>query len=131
MLKNVKKKINDEYVNSEISKIDEGDLDLVMDNSKEINQKISSAGSLKKFTELGKLMFGLLSDFRKGDYTKVPWFTIASVGLALLYVFNPLDMVPDFLPGVGYIDDFLIFTVVLRFIETDLHEYLDWKIAKK
>lgn len=131
MLKNVKKKINDEYVNSEISKIDEGDLDLVMDNSKEINQKISSAGSLKKFTELGKLMFGLLSDFRKGDYTKVPWFTIASVGLALLYVFNPLDMVPDFLPGVGYVDDFLIFTVVLRFIETDLHEYLDWKIAKK
>jgi uncharacterized membrane protein YkvA (DUF1232 family) len=130
MLKNVKKKINDEYVNSEISKIDEGDLDLVMDNSKEINQKISNAGSLKKFTELGKLMFGLLSDFRKGDYTKVPWFTIASIGLALLYVLNPLDIVPDFLPGVGYVDDFLIFTVVLRFIETDLHEYLDWKIAK-
>ncbi len=131
MLKNVKKKINDEYVNSEISKIDEGDLDLVMDNSKEINKKISNAGSLKKFTELGKLMFGLLKDFRKGDYTKVPWFTVASIGLALLYVFNPLDLVPDFLPGVGYVDDFLIFTVVLRFIETDLHEYLDWKIAKK
>ncbi|GHA41267.1 hypothetical protein GCM10007103_23370 [Salinimicrobium marinum] len=131
MLKNVKKKINDEYVNSEISKIDEGDLDLVMDNSKEINQKISNAGSLKKFTELGKLMFGLLSDFRKGDYTKIPWFSVAAIGMALLYVFNPLDIVPDFLPGVGYVDDFLILTVVLRFIETDLHEYLDWKIAKK
>lgn len=131
MLKNVKKKINEDYVNSEISKFDDGDLDLVMDNSKEINKKISKAPSLKKFAELGKLMFGMLQDFRKGDYTKIPWFSIASIGVALLYVLNPMDMLPDFIPGVGYVDDFLILTIVLRFVETDLHEYLDWKLAKQ
>ncbi|WP_424495072.1 YkvA family protein [Salinimicrobium sp. GXAS 041] len=131
MLKNVKKKINEDYVNSEISKFDDGDLDLVMDNSKEINKKISKAPSLKKFAELGKLMFGMLQDFRKGDYTKVPWFSIASVGMALLYILNPMDVLPDFIPGLGYVDDFLILTMILRFVETDLHDYLDWKIDKK
>ena len=128
MLENMKKKINEEYINSEISKFDDGDLDLVMDNSKEINKKISNAGSLKKFTELGKLMIGMLTDFKKGDYRKVPWFTIAAIGFTLLYILNPLDVVPDFLPGLGYVDDFAVFTIVLRFIETDLHDYLDWKI---
>lgn len=131
MLKNVKKKINEDYVNSEISKFDDGDLDLVMDNSKEINKKISKAPSLKKFTELGKLMVGMLQDFRKGDYTKVPWFSIAAIGVALLYILNPMDVLPDFIPGLGYVDDFLILTMVLRFVETDLHDYLDWKIEKQ
>jgi uncharacterized membrane protein YkvA (DUF1232 family) len=37
-------------------------------------------------------------------------------------------MLPDFLPGVGYVDDFALFTVAIRFIESDLHAYLDWKI---
>lgn len=129
MLENIKKKINEDYVNSEISKFDDGDLNLVMDNSKKINEKISNAGSLKKFTELGKLMFGMLSDFKKGEYRSVPWFTIASIGMALLYILNPMDIVPDFLPGLGYVDDFAVLTIVLRFIETDLHEYLDWKLA--
>ena len=131
MLKNVKKKINEDYVNSEISKFDDGDLDLIIDNSKEINKKISKAPSLKKFAELGKLMFGMLQDFRKVDYTKVTWFSIASVGVALLYILNPMDVLPDFIPGLGYVDDFLILTMILRFVETDLHDYLDWKIAKK
>ena len=131
MLNNVKKKINEEYVHSEISNFDDGDLDLVMDNSREINKKISKAPSLKKFAELAKLMFGMLQDFRKGEYSKIPWFTVASIGVALLYVLNPMDMLPDFIPGLGYVDDFLILTIILRFVETDLHDYLDWKIEKK
>ena len=129
MLEDVKKKINKDYLNSEISKIDDGDLNMVMDNREEIDKKMNSS-SLKKFSELGKLMFGMLKDYKNGVYTQVPWFTVASMGLALLYVLNPMDLIPDFLPGVGYVDDFAIFTVILRFIQTDLHSYLDWKIEE-
>lgn len=129
MMENVKKKINKDYLNSEISKVDDGDLDMVMSNKEEIDKKLSGSG-LKKYAELGKLMFGMLTDYKKGDYRSVPWFTISATVLALLYIFNPLDMVPDFIPGVGYVDDFALLTVVLRFIETDLHSYLDWKIEE-
>ena len=127
MLENVKKKINEDYLKSEVSKVEDGDLDMVMKNKDAIDKKLRGAG-MKKYAELGKLMFGMLQDFRKGNYTQVPWFTIAAVGLTLLYIFNPMDMLPDFLPGVGYIDDFALFTVALRFVQTDLHSYLDWKI---
>jgi len=41
-----------------------------------------------------------------------------------------LDLMPDFIPGLGYVDDFAILTVTLRFIETDLHKYLDWKLEE-
>lgn len=130
MLKEVKKMINEDYVNSEVTKIKDGDLDVVMENNKQINDKISSSGALQKYTELGKIMYGMLNDYRKGLYHHVPWFTVAAIGFALLYVLNPLDIIPDFIPGVGYVDDFAVFTIVLRFVQTDLHTYLDWKIAR-
>ncbi|UZH54364.1 DUF1232 domain-containing protein [Salinimicrobium tongyeongense] len=127
MLENVKKKFNKDYLETEISKVDDGDLEMVMNNKEAIDKKLNSSG-MKKYSELGKLMFGMLKDYRKGKYTQMPWFTIAAIGLTLLYVFNPMDMLPDFLPGVGYVDDFALFTVAVRFIESDLHAYLDWKI---
>lgn len=127
MMENVKKKINEDYLKSEISRVDDGDLQMVMDNKEAIDKKLNSSG-LKKYSELGKLMFGMIQDYKKGNFKQVPWFTIAAIGLTLLYVFNPMDLLPDFLPGVGYVDDFALFTIAIRFIESDLHSYLDWKI---
>lgn len=120
--------INEDQVKGEIANVSEDDVDIVMSNEEQINEKISSSSALKKYTELGKVMFGMLQDYRKGVYKNVPWFTIAAIGFALLYVLNPLDMIPDFIPGIGYVDDFAVLSFSLRFIETDLHNYLDWKL---
>lgn len=129
MLEDAKKKIDEEYLQTEVSKVKDGDLEMVMDNQEAIDKKLNNSG-LKKYSELGKLMFGMIKDYKKGDYQQVPWFTIAAMGLTLLYVLNPMDMLPDFLPGVGYVDDFALFTIAIRFIESDLHAYLDWKISE-
>lgn len=72
----------------------------------------------------------MLKDVKKGTYPNVPWFTIASIVAALLYILNPLDLVPDFIPGIGYIDDLAVFSIGMGWIETDLHEYLDWRLAE-
>ncbi|HET8753679.1 MAG TPA: YkvA family protein [Salinimicrobium sp.] len=131
MLKNLKKKINEDYMHSEISKMEDGDLEVVMDNNENISNKISNAGMLKKYTELAKVMVGMIKDYKKGIYKNVPWFTIAAIAFSLLYILNPLDIVPDFIPGLGYVDDLAVFTFALKFIQNDLHNYLDWKIESQ
>lgn len=131
MLEKIKKKVDEEYINSEISKIKDGDLDVVMDNSHEISEKITNASPLKKYTELGKIMIGMVKDFKDGHYKIVPKFTIAAIVFSLLYILNPFDIIPDFIPGIGYVDDLAVFTFALKFIQTDLHQYLDWKIEDK
>jgi len=123
--------IKEEYMNSEITKIDGDDVNVVMDKEEDISKKISSSNMLEKYTELAKVMFGMLKDYRKGIYTEVPWFTIASIAFGFLYVLNPLDIIPDFIPGLGYIDDLAVLSFGLRFIETDLHNYLDWKLENE
>ncbi len=123
--------IDEEYMNEEITKIKEDDVEIVMDKEEAISKKITSSNMLEKYTELAKVMFGMLKDYRKGIYTNVPWFTIASIAFGFLYVLNPLDIIPDFIPGLGYIDDLAVLSFGLRFIETDLHNYLDWKLESE
>ncbi|MFN4761555.1 YkvA family protein [Gillisia sp. Q332] len=125
------KLIDEEYVSGEITKINEDDVEVAMSSQEAIADKIVNSSVLKKYTELGKVMFGMLKDYRKGIYTNVPWFTIAAIAFAFLYILNPLDIIPDFIPGIGYIDDFAVFTFGLKFIESDLHKYLDWKLEEE
>lgn len=122
--------VSEEYVEEEIVKIKGEDVEIVIDNEDAINKKFSGSNSLSKYAELGKIMIGMLKDVKNGIYPQVPWFTIATVVMALLYILNPLDIIPDFIPGVGYIDDMAVLSLGIGWIESDLHRYLDWKIQK-
>lgn len=131
MFGNLKKKIDEDYFKTEVTKIEDNDVSIAMDSQDKVDDKINNSGLLLKYSELAKLMYGMLKDYRKGVYNKVPWFTIATIAFSFLYILNPLDIIPDFIPGLGYIDDMAIFTFGLRFIESDLHNYLDWKIEEE
>lgn len=130
MFSKKKKEIDEKYLKSGAVKIKDDDLELAENSQEQISKKILNSGTLRKYAELAKIMFGMLKDYRRGSYTNVPWFTIASIGFALLYILNPMDLMPDFIPGIGYVDDFAIMTIAMRFIESDLHHYLDWKLEE-
>lgn len=123
-------KINEDFVEEKVIKIKDEDIEIVMDNQEAISKKINNAGPLRKYTELGKIMFAMLKDVKKGNYPSVPWFTIATIAVVLLYVLNPFDLIPDFIPGVGYIDDLAVLSIGVGWVETDLHKYLDWRLGK-
>lgn len=125
-----KQKIDKNYVTEQALQTTEEDVVEVERNQERIAAKISESGILERYAELGKLMLRMLKDYRKGLYREVPWFTIASIVFALLYVLNPLDLIPDFIPGIGYLDDLSVLGITLRFIESDLHKYLDWKLDR-
>lgn len=128
MFRKKKEKLDEGFMKAEIAKVDEDDVTVALDNQEEIDRKLNNSNTLKKYAELANVMYGMLKDYRKGIYKEVPWFTIATIAFAFLYVLNPFDIIPDFIPGIGYVDDLAIFTFGLRFIQSDLHRYLDWKL---
>ena len=39
---------------------------------------------------------------------RVPWYAKAFIGLIVAYAFSPIDLIPDFIPVLGYLDDLII-----------------------
>jgi uncharacterized membrane protein YkvA (DUF1232 family) len=74
-----------------------------------------------------RLAISLIRDYRNGSYRSVPAHTLAAILLSLLYVFNPLEFLPDVLPIIGLVDDALVMTFCLSFVERDLRAYGKWK----
>ena len=74
-----------------------------------------------------KLLRDMILDYRRGTYRRLPLATIAMAAAALIYFLNPLDLVPDMLPGVGFIDDALVLSMAVKALRKDLRAYAEWK----
>ena len=42
---------------------------------------------------------------------RTPWYAKAVAALVVAYAFSPIDLIPDFIPVLGYLDDLLIIPV--------------------
>jgi len=62
-----------------------------------------------------------------GTYRRVPWQTIALAIAALIYFLMPLDLVPDWLVGVGLLDDAGFIAWVVQSIRDDLDAFIAWE----
>lgn len=45
---------------------------------------------------------------------------------ALLYLVNPMDVIPDFIVGLGFTDDIGILTYVFHTLHTEIEKYRQW-----
>jgi len=81
----------------------------------------------EKLFKTVQLLVSMIRDYFTRDYTQMPWGTVAMVAFTLAYVINPFDLVPDFIPGIGWVDDIAVAMLVLKGIERDLKRYCTWK----
>ncbi len=75
-----------------------------------------------------KLLFFLIRDYWNGTYREVSLYSIIVFVLTIGYILSPYDLLTDFIPGLGQIDDVAILLLCLYFLEKDLYNYKNWKI---
>lgn len=69
----------------------------------------------------------MLRAWSKGEYQSLPWKTIVLSLATVIYFLNPFDVAPDFIPGVGYLDDALVLGFVVNSIKKELETFLRWE----
>jgi len=55
---------------------------------------------------------------------RAPWYAKALAACVLAYLFSPIDLIPDFMPVIGYLDDLIIvpagLLLVIRLIPAEV-----------
>lgn len=106
--------------------VSEKDFDEVLDREEEFNEKGSKLGDM---WDNAKLLFQMLKDYKAGKYTDVPWSLIAAIVFAVVYFFSPIDVVPDVIPFLGYVDDVAVFGILLKTFADQIAAYKTWRAS--
>ncbi len=78
-----------------------------------------------------------MTDFKRlvrfwlnGTYRVFPLRTLFVFILVALYAINPFDIIPDFIPIIGVIDDAAMLGFLYRSLRKDVEKFLEWESAQ-
>lgn len=112
-------------------KIRRSDFARILARSKTIRRLIR--GPVADLASDVTVLFDLVRDYASGRYREVPKRSVFAAAVALLYLLNPFDLIPDYIPGIGYLDDSAVLMIVVQSIRADLDDYRTWtqKLVKR
>ena len=129
MAKKVKRKgfkISEAKVNKYVDDPEKTKL-LLKDAMKKANR---NKGPLKKIWNDLMALFRLVGAWAKGEYKNVPKKVIFLAVSAIIYFLMPFDLIPDFVPVSGYIDDAAVVGYVIKSTGEYLENFRIWEQLK-
>ena len=117
----------EEEINKRAKNISREDIEDMLGKENKAKELSEKAGFLSQYWEDIKTSFAMIRDWFSGGYDKVPTRMVVSLIGAILYFLSPLDIIPDWIPMAGFIDDAAILAFVFKLSEADLKMYRRWK----
>ena len=77
-----------------------------------------------------KDLYHLSKDAINGNYNLHP-VNIGIIAGGLLYFIIPTDLIPDFIPLLGLVDDVAVLTTIIKSMQGELQKYRNWKTLQK
>ena len=111
-----------EALNDYASKVGADDVKETLGKEDELKKLFQNAKVLAKyFNDLCEIL-ELLRDRVTGAYSETPWRTIAALTGALIYVLSPIDIILDFIPGIGFLGYMIALFLGLWVVWQIVHE---------
>lgn len=57
----------------------------------------------------------------------MPWPSLLLVASAVVYFVTPADLIPDLLPGIGFMDDVAVVSAVVQAVRDELERFRTWE----
>jgi uncharacterized membrane protein YkvA (DUF1232 family) len=74
-------------------------------------------------------MLRLIRAYSRGQYRDISSDTLVVIVAAIVYVVNPLDVIPDALPALGFLDDATVLALAVRRSRSALDNFMSWEIT--
>ncbi|WP_102271703.1 YkvA family protein [Cytobacillus massiliigabonensis] len=85
--------------------------------------KASFTGVWEKF----QLLIELVRSWSSGEYRAISKKSILFIIASILYFVSPIDIIPDFLIGLGIVDDAAVIAFAIKQLTDELEKYKIWK----
>jgi len=85
------------------------------------------ASGMRLFADQVQLALECLHDHLAGRCPQIPYYSIMVLAAALAYFADQLDVIPDFLPDVGRLDDAAVMQVACEIAHAGLQRYCTFK----
>lgn len=74
-------------------------------------------------------MLRLIRAYYRGAYLQIAPTTLTVVVAAIIYVVNPFDLIPDWVPALGLLDDAFVLGLAIRRTRQALDDFMTWETA--
>lgn len=85
------------------------------------------SGDLLHLAEQLGLALDCLRDHLNGTCPQIPYYTVTLLAGAVRYFADEIDVIPDFLPHIGRLDDAAVMAMACQLGHDGLRRYCDWK----
>ncbi len=72
----------------------------------------------------------MLKAYRNKEYTEIPWKSILMLTAGIVYFVMPLDLIPDFIPALGLLDDASLMVWIFSTLRKDIEAFEKWEHNK-
>ncbi len=115
--------MQEKRLKNDAKKVDKADVTRLLSRWPKLEKMIRENPRLQPFISDIETAYQLLRDYSTRRYREIPWGSIAAIVAALLYVLNPLDMLPDVIPFIGLIDDAGVLAICWKMVRKDIDAY--------
>ena len=119
----------DKIINSYQSKVNAADAapEKVAQEKDKTLDKIKNASALSGLFDNIRTAYDMVSDSVTGKYKGVAKSTLALLAGGLAYLALPLDLVPDFIPVAGWVDDAAVLAWIFKRCADEFQKYKAFK----
>ena len=116
------------YKKAEILLHDENKLEIFL---QKIENKLTIVPIVGNALSYIPVMISMIRSYVRKEYTEIPIGSIISMISALIYFVSPVDIIPDFLHVVGYLDDAAVVAACIKLVKSDIDDYKQWRKINK
>jgi uncharacterized membrane protein YkvA (DUF1232 family) len=113
-----------------VQRITPSDVADLLERRDEVTARIAGLTMLQPFSEDLLEALEFVVEAQRG-VLDVPWFSVACLTYAFVYLLEPSDRVPDGLEHLGALDDAGVLLMALRLARPDLEAYRSWRVAPR
>ena len=104
--------------------------DLLLKAGERLSKVGDGSEESKGFFAQLKLFIRMIRAHINGTYQGFSPMTLLMFVFVLVYFITPIDLIPDFVPALGFTDDITVALMVMKRFSEDIKRYREWEQAE-